>query len=332
MTTRREELLRATMEASGILTRFPIGTRTSFDIVGAVADLEIPLLFRPLGGLWGATITVGTELGILVTTKLGLSVQRFTLAHELGHVLLGHETSFDVTVGFSGRFAPGSRPIQELAADTFASELLAPRPVMLAAATAHGWTRANLLDPANIYQLALRLGVSFQAACWALAAHRVIPETTARSLQDETVKNLKLGLAPGSILDNPWSDVWKITSSDSDKVLEAGPDDIFAIHLQDNASAGYLWQLIDTGTGAKILEERSSDTQSNVQFYGALTSRVLFLQFSSPGIHRLLFEHRRPWNKQALAHIDIAIDNYGKEIGGFPRRLRESALHTALPS
>ena len=328
MTTRREELLRATTEAASILTRFPVGTRTSFDILRAVADLEIPLLFRPLGGLWGATITVGDDLGILVTTKLGLPVQRFTLAHELGHVLLGHETSFDVTVGFTGRLASGSRPIQELAADTFASELLAPRPLMLAAATAHRWTRQTLLDPANVYQLALRLGVSYQAACWALAAHRVIPEPTARSLQDETVKDLKLALAPGSLIENPWSDVWKITNSDTDKVLEAGPDDIFAVHLQDNASAGYLWQLIDTGTAVQILEERTTEVQS----YGALASRALFLRFTSPGVHRLLFEHRRPWNKQALAHIDIAIDNYGKETGGFPRRLRERALTTALPS
>jgi Zn-dependent peptidase ImmA (M78 family) len=332
MTTRREELLRATTEAATILTRFPVGTRTSFDIVKAVADLEIPLLFRPLGGLWGATITVGDDLGILVTTKLGLSVQRFTLAHELGHVLLGHETSFDATVGFAGRLASGSRPIQELAADTFASELLAPRPLMLAAAAAHRWTRASLLDPNNIYQLALRLGVSFQAACWALAAHGVIPEATARSLQDETVKELKLALAPKSLVENPWSDVWKITSSDSDKVIEAGPEDIFAVHLQDNASAGYLWQLVDAGPSAKILEEPPTHIDPNVQSYGALASREVFLRFTSSGVHRLLFEHRRPWNKQALAHIDVAIDNYGKEMGGFPRRLRERALATALPS
>ena len=326
MTTRRQELLRATTQAATMLSRFPVGNRTSFDVVGAVTDLGIPLLFRPLTGIWGATITVGDAVrGIIVTTKLGLAVQRFTLAHELGHVRLGHGTSLDETVGYAGRFELGTRPTREIAADTFASELLAPRGLMLAAARAHGWTSQALLDPANVYQLSIRLGVSFQAACRALAAHQVISEAAARILQEQTVKDLKLALAPASIIENPWSDIWRITQSDTDRVIEAGPDDIFAIHLQDNASAGYLWELVDTGPEATILDERSDQVQS----YGALTSRIVFLRFNSPGTHRLLFEHRRPWNKQTIAHIDIAIDNYGKELGGFPRRLRERVLEAS---
>jgi Zn-dependent peptidase ImmA (M78 family) len=325
--TRREELLRATTEAATVLNRFPVGKRTSFDVVGAVTDLGIPLVFRPLDGLWGATIIVQDAVrGILVTTKLGLAVQRFTLAHELGHVLLGHQTSLDATIGFAGRFERGTRPIREVAADTFASELLAPRALMLAAASARGWTRQALRSSANVYQLSLRLGVSYQAACWALAAHQVISETTARLLQDETVKDLKLKLAPAAIIQNPWSDVWKVTESDTDQILEAGPDDIFAVHLQDNASAGYVWELVDTGPDASILHEQSAGLES----YGAPTSRIIFLRFNSSGAHRLAFEHRRPWNKQRLAHIDIAIDNHGKELGGLPRRSRERALATLV--
>jgi hypothetical protein len=297
--------------------------RTSFDIVGAVMGLRIPLLFRPLNALWGATITVGNKVsGLLVTTKLPLPVQRFTLAHELGHVLLGHHTSLDETIGFAGRFGPTSRPTEELAADTFASELLAPRSLMLAASKRNRWTREALADPANVYQLALRIGVSFKAACWALASNEVLPLAAVRELQDHKVKDLKLSLVSRSLFENPWADVWKLTDADAQSYIEAGPDDVFAFHLEDNASAGFLWELVDIGRHGTILEERVSDIAS----YGGSTSRIVLIRFLSTGVHRVVFEHRRPWNKQRLGYIDIAIDNHGKEPGGFARRFRGQAL------
>ena len=126
--TRREEILRAVSKAAKLFPESSIGARTSFDIIGAVSDRNVPLVFRPLDKLWGAFVSVnGRERGIIVTTKLGQSVQRFTAAHELGHMVLGHQSNFDEQIGFAGRHAPMSRPAQEAAADTFASELLAPR-------------------------------------------------------------------------------------------------------------------------------------------------------------------------------------------------------------
>jgi Zn-dependent peptidase ImmA (M78 family) len=325
MRSKRQEILRATTVAAQLFQQFPVGNRTSFDVLGAITGLDIPLVFRPLRGLWGASITVDNDArGVLVTTKLGLPVQRFTLAHELGHVLLGHETSFDETVGFAGRLGASSRPVQELAADTFASELLAPRSLMLAAARRHKWTKQALTDPAHIYQMSLRLGISFQAACWALAAHAVVPQAKAQVLQEHRVKDLKLALASESLIQNPWADVWKLTEVDTGSFIEADPDDLFAIYLQDNASSGYLWELVDAGSHSRIVDEQ----EGNVDLYGAPSPRVVFLRFIAPGTHRLFFEHRRPWNQQRLAHIDIGIDNYGKEEGGFARRHRERVLAT----
>jgi len=324
---RREEILRATQEAIGVLNRFPVGSRTSFDIIRAVTELKIPLLFRPLKGLWGATITTETGArGVLVTTQRDLHVQRFTLAHELGHILLGHKTSLDETVGLLGRFADNSRPAEEVGADTFASEVLAPRSLMLSAAQRHRWTKAALTDPKNVYQLSLRLGISFQATCWGLAAQKVLPEQLSRTLQEQPVKKLKLATAPESFLNNSWADVWNLTEADTDSFFEAGPDDVFAVQLLDNASAGFLWELVSPGPYGQVLGEHISDLGSD---YGQSSSRVVFLRFDAPGIHRLEFEHRRPWNKQKIAHIDISIDNCGKESGGLPRRTRESALHAA---
>ena len=51
--TKRTEMLRAVSEAATVFADSPSGARTSFDIIGAVAARNIPLLFRPLDKLWG---------------------------------------------------------------------------------------------------------------------------------------------------------------------------------------------------------------------------------------------------------------------------------------
>lgn len=322
--TRRDEMLRAVSEAATVLAQSPNGARTSVDIIGTVTKRNIPLLFRPLDKLWGAFITVNGEArGIIVTSTLGLPVQRFTLAHELGHLLLGHQSSFDETIGFAGRNAPTSRPTQEAAADTFASELLAPKPLLLASAKRHGWNKDQLHRPDTIYQLALRLGISFQAACWALVTAKVLTRREASRLQATPVKDLKRALAPAASITNSWADVWALTEADSGTFLEAGPDDLFAVQIRDHASAGYVWRLVDANEDVEIVGERPPDLD---HAYGAPTTRVLYVRFKARRVHHLVFEHARPWSRATLARIDIDIDGHGKERDGWARRARLDAL------
>ncbi len=202
---RRSEILRAISEADRVLASLPTGNRTSFDVIGAVTERNIPLLFRPLENLLGTVVAIGQVSGIMVTTKRDLHVQRFTLAHELGHLLLGHQLSLDREIEVAGRNARGSRPIEEMAADTFASELLGPKELVLKSARRHGWTKQKLHQPDNIYQLSLRLGISYQAACWALVTADILAPPLARKLQTERVKDRKNALAPGGLATNPWT-------------------------------------------------------------------------------------------------------------------------------
>ena len=325
--TRRSETLRAISMAASVLEQSQGGPRTSFDIIRTVAECNVPLLFRPLDKLWGAFITVNDEArGIIVTTKLGLPVQRFTVAHELGHLLLGHCCSLDETIGFAGRNGPASRPVEEAAADTFASEVLAPKGLLLASARRHCWTKAKLRQPAHIYQLSLRLGISYQAACWALVTARVLTHAEAERLQAAPVKPLKQRLAPALSITNPWADVWTLTETDTGTSLEAGPDDIFAVHVQDHASAGYIWRLVDANAETDVLAEREPEHPAA---YGARTTRVLYVRFRAAGVHQLVFEHIRPWSRATLSRIQIDIDGHGKERTGWARRARLHALEHA---
>ena len=321
--TRRDETLRAASEAATVLAESHTGARTSFDVIGTVVERNIPLLFRPLDRLWGAFITANDERGIIVSTRLGLSAQRFTVAHELGHLMLGHRMSLDDTIGFAGRHAPTSRPTQEEEADTFASELLAPKRLLLASARRHGWTKDALHRPENIYQLALRLGITYEAACWALVTCEVLTRPEAARLQAATVEDLKRTLAPAALIANSRTDVWTLTAADTGTFVEADPDDLFAVHVQDHSSAGYLWRLVDAAAEAEVVGEGPSD---RAHAYGARSTRVVYVRLTAPGVHHLVFEHVRPWSRATVARIEIDIDGHGREREGWARRVRSRAL------
>ena len=323
--TRRDETLRAASEAATALAESHTGARTSFDVVAAIMERDIPLLFRPLDRLWGAFITTNDdERGIIVSTRLALPVQRFTVAHELGHLMLGHRMSLDETIGFAGRNAPTSRPTQEAAADTFASELLAPKYLLLlASARRHGWTKDELRRPENIYQLSLRLGITYEAACWALVTCDILTRPEAARLQAAPVEDLKRALAPAALIANSRADVSALTAPDTGTFLEADPDDLFAAHVQDHASAGYVWHLVDAPAGAEVVGERTPD---RAHTYGARPTRVLYFRFTAPGVHHLVFEHLRPWSRATVTRIEIDIDGHGREREGWARRMRSHAL------
>lgn len=326
---RRNEVLRAISEAASVLdkSRHPNESRTSFDIVGAILDRGVPLVFRPLDKLWGAFVSDGEQRGIMVTSKLELSVQRFTLAHELGHMLLEHKFSLDDTVGFAGRHGPAPKTSQEAGADTFAAELLAPRSLIFQSAQRHGWTTAELQRPQTIYQLSLRLGISYQAACWALVTAKVLDRGRAERLQQATVQTIKREQIPTGTLQDSWAHVWALDKADSGMLMEAGPNDIFAVQSEDYASAGYIWRLVDVEGEARIVGQEDPTFDDS---YGGPSSRTTYVQFTAPGLHHLVFEHVRPWSKSHLERMAFQIDTYGKERTGWSRRERQQALRMPL--
>ena len=288
---------------------------------------DIPCMFRPMDGLWGATVAVGNLApGIIVTNKLELAMQRFTLAHELGHILLGHAYSFDKTVGFSGQFGSKEVSNEEIAADSFASELLGARSLIRSIAQKKGWSKKSFSNPTVIYQLALRLGLSYVATCWALVNSQIISPVTGGNLADFIVKKIKLSWIKAQLLTNPWANVWELDITDSMTLIEASADDVFVLNLEDQVSAGYEWILKDSETPLTIIAEFDNGTSDN---FGAPVKRKLLFKLEKSGTHRVYFQHARIWNGETADHIDIKISNYGKETGGMARRVRETLLAAA---
>lgn len=169
----------------------------------------------------------------MITTKRGLHIQRFTAAHELGHLLLDHEGSVDKDILERDPFAlSDNRDLHEIAAEAFAAEFLLPRWLYRHHVRNQGWTvEHDLMNPDVVYQLSLRMGASYEATCWGLLGHQILSYAQVNSLRDARVAHLKTKLGGDFRPGSAWSDVWRLTAKDSGTQLMGNPDDLLRIEL-----------------------------------------------------------------------------------------------------
>jgi predicted secreted protein len=335
MNTARDAILLGTRGATDTHTGFQIRSRLesdggSVDVFGTIRELGVPLLFRPLDGLLGACIRLpGAGAGILVTTLRDLHMQRFTAAHELGHFVLEHEGSLDREIGYPGQTK--NRDLQEVAADAFAAEFLMPKWLFIHHARRHGWTKEQLHDPAHVYQLSLRMAVSYEATCFGLQAHKILDRTVVDALRKVAPKKTKQRLLGNATLKDSWADVWLLDEHDNGGTIEAGPRDVFVVNLTERAGSGYLWDPHSFENAGFKIEEDSCEPD-DLESVGGPTRRRLVLKAPAQGARQVDVLERRPWEEEGkgIGSFSISISTYGAEIDGLPRRSRPSFEQTAV--
>ena len=249
-----------------------------------------------------------------------LRIQRFTGAHELGHVYLGHTESLD---GEEILSRGGPTDEREIAANSFASAFLLPKWLLQLQAKRQGWNRTSMADPQTVYQLALRVGASYEATCVALQTHHIVDDITATKLMDVSPREIKTALLAGLSIENYFPDVWALTERDEGLALEGQPDDLFILRLAEKAGAGYLWNTTDlVNSGFAILRDQR-DIPPPHEAIGGPVTRALTARRSDPAQGRFALELKRPWQKEgaAIASLHLAYDLYGKEVG-MPRAIR----------
>jgi Zn-dependent peptidase ImmA (M78 family)/predicted secreted protein len=280
------------------------------DVFGAIQELEIPLVFEPLDHLLGACVRVeSTTVGILITTERPLHMQRFTAAHELGHFILDHEGSLDREVRMPGNTT--NRPLVEIEADAFAAEFLMPKWLVKATAERRGWwSEEPLSDPDVIYQLSLRLSVSYQAACWGLVSSDLVSHSIGSQLADKEPKEMKARALRGIQMSDSWADVWLLDEGDNGSHLDAGPNDLFIVELDEGAASGYRWDAAQAArSGFKILSDKSQHNENRV---GAVSTRRLIFGAPPNGFHELQLHHRRSFSKRAEVQVfSVSISTRG---------------------
>jgi hypothetical protein len=298
------------------------------DVFGALLALHVALLFRPLEGLLGACLP-GPNPGVIISTQRPLRVQRFTGAHELGHVALGHEVSLD-GLEILGRGPSTDRNEIELAADSFASAFLLPKWLLQMHARRQGWNRESMADPHAVYQLSLRAGASYEATCAALERYAIIDRLTRDRLVEKPRRAIKEELLDSFQVDDYRRDVWLLTERDEGLTLEGAPDDLFVLKLVENGGAGYLWTtagLVEAGFA--ILRDQRHIPPAELAIGGPV-QRELMARVLAPASGDFALELKRPWEGSgaAIGSLHVGYDLFGKEVG-MPRAMRRALARAA---
>jgi len=133
----------------------------------------------------------------------------FSCAHELGHFDLGHGTRVDEYVGEEDD-RRREFTLEELAADTFASTLLMPRPAVLARFSCRGWT-VDGVSAVDLYRVAVELDVGYGTLCKHLRyGLGLVNDAWMKSRAKFAPKALRAAIAPRSecprlvVLDQHW--------------------------------------------------------------------------------------------------------------------------------
>ena len=299
----------------------------NIDVFDALAQLGVPLVLRPLEGLLGAYLREPAS-GVLVTTRRPLSVQRYTAAHELGHFWLNHEPSLD-DEDILRRFpfvANQGDDLQEVEADAFAWRFLIPRWLIAWHAKRQGWRADHFAKPHFVYQLSLRLGISFETMRRALQRYKLIASRTAADLEKVRVRNLKEEILGDYMPPDCRRDVWLLTERDANTSISGSWNDFFVLRLEEHSGGGYLW---DAGelkrSGFSVVNDVREEMDD--RGVGNHTFRRLTAVLEEPKRGRVSLCERRPWQPdQALNRLELAYDLTGPEDKGYSRVERRWVL------
>lgn len=297
------------------------------DVFGIYRTIDLPLLVRPLQGLLGAYLEAPIP-GILVTSQRRLNIQRFTAAHELGHFSLHHRPSFDDARILRRMFGNGNLAydFQEMEADAFAVELMLPRWLIHWHMIRQGWTVDDLQQPNNVYQLALRIGASYEATCRTLVRHHLIAADLVRVLLKTQPRALKIALLQAYRPQDYRGDVWLLTERDAGTRLDGSRDDHFILRLEEHGCSGYVWDVDQLKTSGFGIVQDALEAVDDEEIGSPVIRRVTAIL---PDLCRghMSLDEKRPWDSESpRSNFEIDCDFTGPEEEGYSRAERRYLL------
>lgn len=156
----REEVAKAA--ALHVFTRLDVTDPGDIDLDAIAASLNAEIVFEDLEGATARVIQIGDRARIIISTRIrDVGAIRFSIAHEIGHLLCKHyveqKTPDDAVERLCSPLYADTSPT-EREADVFATELLMPRPLI----TPWCAVKPTTLDP--VRSIANAFGTSILAS------------------------------------------------------------------------------------------------------------------------------------------------------------------------
>jgi len=204
-----------------------------FDILKGAAS---EVFFRPLQKVCGAYLpTGGPGPAVLINSNMPLSRQRYTAAHEFGHLFLQHKVvSLDKILGISFEERKNWTD-EENIAETFAAFFLMPKGLVEAGLRE---LHASKLTPETVYLLSLKLGTSYVATVNHLQTLKKLNYGQAAEFRKIQPKTIKAGVSPHVARGH---DVWILDEHWNGQPIYAAVEDTIVVRLSETPTSGYTW-------------------------------------------------------------------------------------------
>jgi len=284
-----------------------------FDVLRTAAS---EVFFRPLKKVCGAYLpTDGPAPAVLINSNMPLSRQRYTAAHEFGHLFLGHSVvSLDKVVGMTDwegnevTFEERKNwTDEENIAETFAAFFLMPTGLVEASLRE---LRASEITPETAYLLSLKMGTSYLATVNHLQTLKKLGYSQAAAFRKIQPKTIKSGVSAHVASRH---DVWILDEHWNGQPIYAAVEDTIVVRLSETPTSGYTWVWHKDPESLRVLQDGFADEPT--EEIGGSRVRELVMEVSSDAhAERIDLERRQPWDNDGKPSAQFSVDLFPQQM------------------
>lgn len=288
--------------------RYGIDRTSRVEVFDVLRDVASEVFFRPLKRICGAYLPAGdSPPGVLINSNLPLSRQRYTAAHEFGHLFLGHSAvSVDEMTGVTLEERQ-NWSYEENIAETFAAFFLMPQGLV---ETSLRELHISELTPETAYLLSLKMGTSYRATVNHLQTLKKLSGSKANAFRKVPPKQIKSGISEHVAARH---DVWVLDEHWNGLKVFPAVEDAIVLQLREIPTSGYIWTWNQPLRAISTLADGFADELTST--IGGERIRELVLEVESGAQPaRIDLERRQPWDPDSEPSAHFTVDVVPQEV------------------